>query len=91
MATPIIEARSLSSLTALASNPPAYPRNPTHERHEPLVLYIARVPGSRGTAVKMSSSDVGLTCFRCLLISDEAEGKGGNCRRHTELTLFRPR
>ncbi|KAH6840047.1 hypothetical protein B0T12DRAFT_40512 [Alternaria alternata] len=47
MATPIIEARSLSSLTALASNPPAYPRNPTHERHEPLVLYIARVPGSR--------------------------------------------
>ncbi|KAL1793941.1 hypothetical protein ACET3X_007362 [Alternaria dauci] len=47
MATPIIEARSLSSLTALASNPPAYPRNPTHQRHEPLVLYIARVPGSR--------------------------------------------
>ncbi|RMZ66010.1 oxidoreductase [Pyrenophora seminiperda CCB06] len=47
MAAPIVEARSLSSLTALASNPPAYPRNPTHVRHEPLVLYIARVPGSR--------------------------------------------
>ncbi|KAH7091106.1 hypothetical protein FB567DRAFT_436330 [Paraphoma chrysanthemicola] len=47
MSAQAIEARSLSSLTALASNPPAYPRNPTHVRHEPLVLYIARVPGSK--------------------------------------------
>ncbi|KAF2807857.1 uncharacterized protein BDZ99DRAFT_489426 [Mytilinidion resinicola] len=47
MASAAIEARSLSNLTALASQPPRYPRNPTHERHEPLVLYIARVPGSR--------------------------------------------
>ncbi|KAF2661714.1 hypothetical protein K491DRAFT_586747 [Lophiostoma macrostomum CBS 122681] len=44
---PVVEARSLSTLTTLASNPPAYPRNPTHIRNEPLVLYIARVPGSR--------------------------------------------
>jgi hypothetical protein len=48
MSSTAIEAKSLSSLTALASNPPAYPRNPTHVRHEPLVLYIARVPGSKG-------------------------------------------
>ncbi|KAF2739387.1 hypothetical protein EJ04DRAFT_549103 [Polyplosphaeria fusca] len=47
MTSPAIEAKSLSTLTALASNPPAYPRNPTHGRHDPLVLYIARVPGSR--------------------------------------------
>ncbi|KAF2203039.1 hypothetical protein GQ43DRAFT_470326 [Delitschia confertaspora ATCC 74209] len=47
MTAPAVEARSLSSLTALASNPPSYPRNPTHVKHEPLVLYIARVPGSR--------------------------------------------
>ncbi|OCK82792.1 hypothetical protein K432DRAFT_323573 [Lepidopterella palustris CBS 459.81] len=47
MATSAIEARSLSSLTTLASNPPLYPRNPTHEKNEQLVLYIARVPGSR--------------------------------------------
>ncbi|KAF2878102.1 hypothetical protein BDV95DRAFT_556700 [Massariosphaeria phaeospora] len=47
MSSQAIEARSLSSLTTLASNPPAYPRNPTHVRHDPLVLYIARVPGSR--------------------------------------------
>jgi hypothetical protein len=51
MSSTAIEARSLSTLTALASNPPAYPRNPTHVRNEPLVLYIARVPGSKGTAV----------------------------------------
>lgn len=43
-----VEARSLSSITALAANPPAYPRNPTQEPLEPLVLYIVRVPGSRG-------------------------------------------
>ncbi|EMD97165.1 hypothetical protein COCC4DRAFT_72868 [Bipolaris maydis ATCC 48331] len=47
MAAPVVEAKSLSSLTALAFNPPSYPRNPTHFRHDPLVLYIARVPGSR--------------------------------------------
>lgn len=45
-----VEARSLSSITAIASNPPAYPRNPTHEKHDPLVLYIVRVPGSQGTS-----------------------------------------
>ncbi|KXG53052.1 uncharacterized protein PGRI_001020 [Penicillium griseofulvum] len=42
-----VEARSLSSVTAIASNPPSYPRNPTHEKHEPLSLYIVRVPGSK--------------------------------------------
>lgn len=45
--TSAVEAKSLSALTILASNPPRYPRNPTHERHEPLVLYIERVPGSK--------------------------------------------
>ncbi|KAI1951567.1 hypothetical protein LOZ12_000749 [Ophidiomyces ophidiicola] len=40
-------ARSLLSFTTLASNPPNYPRNPTQERREPLVLYIVRVPGSK--------------------------------------------
>lgn len=47
MSASIVEAKSLSALTALASNPPAYPRNPTHVKHEPLTLYIARVPGSK--------------------------------------------
>lgn len=44
-----VEARSLSSITTIASNPPAYPRNPTQKTHDPLELYIVRVPGSRGT------------------------------------------
>ena len=51
MSSTVVEARSLSSLTALAANPPSYPRNPTHVKHEPLVLYIARVPGSKGRRV----------------------------------------
>lgn len=43
-----VEARSLGSIVSLASNPPAYPRNPTQKPLEPLVLYIVRVPGSKG-------------------------------------------
>ncbi|OJJ40367.1 hypothetical protein ASPWEDRAFT_47212 [Aspergillus wentii DTO 134E9] len=42
-----VEARSLSSITQIASNPPAYPRNPTQKKLDPLVLYIVRVPGSK--------------------------------------------
>ncbi|EFQ97444.1 hypothetical protein MGYG_00485 [Nannizzia gypsea CBS 118893] len=42
-----VEARSLASIVSLASNPPAYPRNPTQKPLEPLVLYIVRVPGSK--------------------------------------------
>lgn len=41
-----VEAQSLSSLTYLLANPPQYPRNPTHEIHQSLTLYIVRVPGS---------------------------------------------
>ena len=48
MSAPPVEARSLSSLTTLFANPPRYPRNPSHAKLEPLVLYIVRVPGSRG-------------------------------------------
>ncbi|KAI9796334.1 MAG: hypothetical protein M1825_000635 [Sarcosagium campestre] len=44
---PAVQASSLSELTTLAFNPPRYPRNPTQEVREPLVLYIAKVPGSR--------------------------------------------
>ncbi|RMZ85335.1 hypothetical protein DV737_g780, partial [Chaetothyriales sp. CBS 132003] len=46
MSTPV-EALSLSALSGLLSYPPQYPRNPTHPTHEPLVLYIVRVPGSQ--------------------------------------------
>ncbi|KAI9149978.1 NADH-ubiquinone oxidoreductase 23 kDa subunit [Paramyrothecium foliicola] len=42
-----MEARSLASLNLLASNPPSYPVNPTEQPQEPLVLYLARVPGTR--------------------------------------------
>lgn len=48
MAQGPVEARSLSSVTTIASNPPAYPRNPTQKKLDPLELYIVRVPGSKG-------------------------------------------
>ena len=43
-----VEARSLSSITSIASNPPAYPRNPAQKKLDSLELYIVRVPGSKG-------------------------------------------
>lgn len=49
-----VEARSLSSITTIAANPPAYPRNPTQTRLDPLALYIVRVPGSKGEHEKKS-------------------------------------
>lgn len=42
------EALSLSDLNILASNPPQYPEKPHEDKQEPLVLYISRVPGTRG-------------------------------------------
>ena len=44
----MVEARSLSSLTALADNPPLYLADAPSLPQDPLVLYIARVPGSQG-------------------------------------------
>ncbi|KAL7624576.1 hypothetical protein AAE478_006143 [Parahypoxylon ruwenzoriense] len=42
-----VEARSLASLNYLAANPPQYPKKPNEERHDPITLYISRVPGTR--------------------------------------------
>ncbi|KAI9851562.1 MAG: hypothetical protein M1824_002603, partial [Vezdaea acicularis] len=43
---PAIQANSLSEITALAENPPTYPRYADSKSREPLVLYISRVPGN---------------------------------------------
>ncbi|KAM0513187.1 hypothetical protein ACHAPE_008033 [Trichoderma viride] len=42
-----MEAQSLAAVNLLAANPPQYPENPSETPHEPLVLYISRVPGTR--------------------------------------------
>ncbi|GAB7365078.1 hypothetical protein MBLNU230_g5859t1 [Neophaeotheca triangularis] len=42
-----VEANSLSSVTDIASNPPAHPGVPVDEPLRPLTLYIAKVPGSQ--------------------------------------------
>lgn len=58
-----VEARSLSGITAIASNPPSYPRNPTQQKLDPLVLYIVRVPGSKGMRVRSLCSIYMLTTY----------------------------
>ena len=46
---PVVAASSLSSVLGLAENPPLNPRDDAVlEVQQPLVLYIARVPGSKG-------------------------------------------
>jgi hypothetical protein len=42
----MMEAQSLAALNLQAANPPQYPENPSETI--PLVLYISRVPGTRG-------------------------------------------
>lgn len=42
-----VEAGSLSSITPIASNPPPHPGTGSEHLTQPLILYIARVPGSR--------------------------------------------
>lgn len=42
-----IEAGSLSSITPIACNPPPHPGRGSDHLSQPLILYIARVPGSR--------------------------------------------
>jgi hypothetical protein len=45
--TQTVEASSLSAITEIASHPPAHPKATSDASIQPLVLYIARVPGSR--------------------------------------------
>ncbi|KAI0395638.1 hypothetical protein F5Y17DRAFT_422470 [Xylariaceae sp. FL0594] len=45
--TEYVEARSLTALNQLASNPPQYPKKPNETRQDALTLYISRVPGTR--------------------------------------------
>ncbi|KZF25890.1 hypothetical protein L228DRAFT_242272 [Xylona heveae TC161] len=42
-----VQARSLASVTWLAANPPKYLGNSNQAVQQPLILYIARVPGSK--------------------------------------------
>ena len=44
-----VEAQSLSSLTRIAANPPVRLERSSSGLTDSMVLYIARVPGSRGS------------------------------------------
>jgi hypothetical protein len=60
--TTIVEATSFSSVQKLAADPPVDPRGDITRPLDPLVLYIARVPGSRDvflTPIKPRNKTVG--------------------------------
>ena len=69
----IVEARSLSTVLSIADDPPSNPRNGAGLLQDQLVLYIARVPGSRGihshcwhSGITLTISDIFLTTMKPL-------------------------
>ncbi len=87
-----VEARSLATLNLLAANPPLYPANPTEERHEPLTLYISRVPGTRG---KLQRNVLVFVVFRshrrrCHLVDLQAPEEERHPGGRGQLALLRP-
>lgn len=88
-----VEARSLSGITAIASNPPSYPRNPTQQKLDPLVLYIVRVPGSKGMRVRSLCSIYMLTTYekkRCLSHSSQTTYQVERLRRSDQFIVVLP-
>lgn len=93
-ATPV-EARSLSSLTSLFASPPQYPRNPTHQILDPLVLYIVRVPGSQGRVTDehvFRWPENNITTPRCIPYASQGlDEKLDQCRSDQCVALLSPR
>lgn len=73
-----VAARSLASLNNIADAPPLHPPMQL-QGEEPLILYIARVPGSRGLKLSAPIENLKLTCDRCVSYYYEAKGEG--CER----------
>lgn len=88
----MIQAKSLASVVELADNPPASPHISVADL-DPLILYIARVPGSQGLAddvKKEIRSQEANSGRRCVSYNRKTSTKGRDCSRHTELTLLSP-
>ena len=87
----MIQAKSLSSLVTLADDPP-----PTiysdQESLDPLVLYIARVPGNRGLMIEERAfmATIADRLRRCLSHYYETSPKGRDCPGYSELTVLYP-
>lgn len=84
-----VVASSLSSITALAANPPQHPSVPVQSIDQPLVLYIARVPGSRDvflTPMKpkekvVSAEDVQSSLYYVHVSCEDDHRTGGQPRK----------
>jgi len=85
---PTVEADSFSSLTLLASNPPIDANAPIG-RLAPLVLYIARVPGSRGAIEDfMVFEKLNPDKIRCISDSVETSRENRYGRRCSKFALL---
>lgn len=77
-----VEAKSLSEITQIASNPPNFPRNPAGIRRESLTLYISRVPGTEDIILStlrpltkyVTAEDV-TTCLYYLHVNSERDSQ----------------
>lgn len=90
MANPVL-AGSLASVIDLADNPPEQPLHSlTNDLQQPLVLYIARVPGSHGTYLPLpKAKDKGANQdARCVPDYHEASTEGCYRARCAELALL---
>ena len=87
--TAAIEAKSLSTVLSIADDPPKNPRDGAGLLQEQLVLYIARIPGSRGMRLLHQTCRTTLTPFRHLSDHNEALTKGGDSAGCRKLSLLR--
>ncbi|KAL8893118.1 MAG: hypothetical protein Q9215_000123 [Flavoplaca cf. flavocitrina] len=60
----MIQAKSLSNVIRLADDPPALPYS-DQEALDPLILYIARIPGNRGITIQLHQSTIQLGKLTC--------------------------
>lgn len=88
---PAVLAGSLASIIELADNPPErLPQDASQLVQQPLTLYIARVPGSRGECYQMLILDSQVNeSSRCLPHNNQTAGEGYYRVRRTKLALLR--
>ena len=88
---PAVLAGSLATIIELADNPPErLPQSANQLVQQPLTLYIARVPGSRGECCEMRISNPQVNeSSRCLPHNNQTAGEGCYRVRCTKLALLR--
>ena len=89
---PAVEAGSLATVIDLANSPPEHLQySPAIGVQQPLILYIARVPGSKGWPSLLLAFGIrkANVTGRCLPHNDEAgPAEGRHCPRRAKFALL---